>query len=136
MMKARGIIITCVGVVLLLAWEAVSRRHFIPRYMLPAPSDIAKALFLQRNALAYDILVTSVEAVTGLVIALAVACITGTVSYFSPSFRRVALSAAVAVKSVPIIVFAPLLLIWTGYGLTGKILLAAIVAYFPVAIAM
>ncbi|MCP9625971.1 ABC transporter permease subunit [Rhodopseudomonas palustris] len=105
-----------------------------PRYLIPTPLDVAHSLFDIASSLPLDILVTFVETSVGLLLAALVGFILALSFYFFDAVERALMPYAVALKSVPIVAISPLLVVWTGNGLPGKVILAAIVSFFPLLI--
>jgi NitT/TauT family transport system permease protein len=79
-----------------------------------------------------DLAVTSYEAVAGFLLAVAFAFVCGTLIAEVPVLRRVIMPYLVAVNAAPKIAFAPLLVVWFGFGSGSKIVMAALIAFFPV----
>jgi len=134
--QQHGPVVGFVAAVLLL-WEGAVRLFAIPKYLLPAPSMIAAAL---REALPVLLKVhtpvTLSEAGLGLLMALAAGLITGTVVHAFAWARRTVYPLLVVSQTVPVIVLAPLLIIWFGYGLLPKLLVVTIACYFPITVAV
>lgn len=117
-------------------WEVACVELGVRQYVLPKPSVIAGALWEYRSSLGTDSAFSVAEASCGFLIACSLSFVIAVLLVYVPSFRASALSAAVALKSVPIVILAPIFLVWFGYGLVGKLLLAAIVTFFPLLIAL
>lgn len=122
-------------VVLLVAWEAAPRALSTPRWMLPTPTDIARAAVEVRDVLPGHVRTTMVEALLGLAVAatagLGVALAIGS----SALVRRLLYPLLVISQNIPLIVLAPLLAVWFGFGMLPKVLIVALVGFFPIAIA-
>jgi len=121
----------------LLVWEAAVRRFQVPRYVLPAPSDIAAALpDALPVLLRVHTPVTLAEAGLGLLMALAAGVVAGAVVHTFGWARRTLYPLLVVSQTVPLIVLAPLLVIWFGYGMLPKLLVVTIACFFPIAVAV
>ncbi|HSJ46795.1 MAG TPA: ABC transporter permease [Euzebyales bacterium] len=119
---------------LLLAWELGVRIFETPAYILPPPSRIVTAFGEVRGVLGGHTVTTLTEALVGIV-AGAVAGVALAVAVWAvPLFRRLTYPLLVASQTVPMIVLAPLLVLWFGFGLTPKVVVVALIAVFPVAI--
>ncbi|HSJ43221.1 MAG TPA: ABC transporter permease [Euzebyales bacterium] len=119
---------------LLLAWELGVRVFETPAYILPPPSQILAAFGEVRGLLGGHVATTLTEALVGIV-AGAVAGVALAVAVWAvPLFRRLAYPLLVASQTIPMIVLAPLLVLWFGFGLTPKVVVVALIAVFPVAI--
>lgn len=123
-------------VVLLAAWEAYVQAGRIDPLVLPAPSDIARSLYEDRSLLAADLAVTASEIVLGLLAAIAVGIAIGIAMHLWAPVRRALHPLVVGSQAIPIPVIAPLLLFALGFGLAPKVLVIALVAFFPVAIGL
>ena len=121
-------------VVLLVAWELGVAALRTPPYILPAPSDIWGAFGEVRSLLGPHIAVTSIEALIGIVSGAAIGVLLAIAVEGLPFFRRLAYPLLVASQTIPMVVLAPLLVLWFGFGLTPKVLVVALIALFPVAI--
>jgi len=120
---------------LLGAWELYVRVRGIPDYLLPAPADIAAALWDERSTLAGQALVTLREMVVGLAAAVATGLGAAIVLHRSETLRRAVYPLLVASQSVPVVAVAPILVIYLGFGLAPKVLIVALVCFFPVTVA-
>lgn len=116
-------------------WQIWVRLGDVRPWILPAPSEVATAGWASRTALAENAWTTLVEAVVGLVIGTAVGLVVALVISLIPTVRRAIWPVVVTSQTIPIIVLAPLVAIWFGYGLTPKIVLVALICFFPVTVA-
>jgi NitT/TauT family transport system permease protein len=121
-------------VVFVAIWEGVVRVGRIPDYLLPAPSAVARAFAAGITGRVYveHAWVTVSEALAGFTIAAVAGIVLGTVI---AQFRLVELTLypyVVAFQTLPKIAVAPLLVVWLGFGVSSKIVIAALVAFFPV----
>lgn len=119
---------------LLIAWEIAVHLTDTPTWMLPAPSEIAQAYRDDWPLLMYHTRATLVVVAGGFLIALAAGLITGVLIDISPAIERAVYPILIASQTIPMVVLAPLFLIWFGYGLTPKVLITALVSYFPLAV--
>jgi ABC-type nitrate/sulfonate/bicarbonate transport system permease component len=116
-------------------WQAWVRIGDVRPWILPAPSTVASAGWQSRGALFQHATTTTIEAVVGLVLGTAVGLGVALVISIIPAVRRAVWPVMVTSQTIPIIVLAPLVAIWFGYGLTPKIVLVALICFFPVAVA-
>jgi ABC-type nitrate/sulfonate/bicarbonate transport system permease component len=119
---------------LLAAWEVAVRVLAVPAYLLPAPSHVALAAADLRAALPGHVTATVVTAVLGLVTAAAAGVALAVALTALPLLRRVLAPLLVASQTIPMIVLAPLLIAWFGFGLAPKVLVVALVCFFPIAV--
>jgi NitT/TauT family transport system permease protein len=132
--KVRGWLVplTVIGTILL--WEFLSKRSGLPEFILPAPSRVMNrgiSAVLDGTLLRHT-LTTLSEVIAGLLLGLAVATVLGYLLARSPSLERIASPYIVASQSIPIVAIAPLLVIWFGPGRFSKVLICALIVFFPV----
>jgi len=118
----------------LAAWEAVVRAGLVDALILPAPTQVAQALWTDRGLLADDLAVTTYEVLAGLVAALVVGAAFAVSMHLSAGARRAIGPLVVGSQAVPVPVVAPLLVLVLGFGLAPKVLMVALVCFFPVTI--
>ena len=116
------------------AWELYCVLSGIDPLVLPSPVDVADALWTDRSMLLSALATTSGELLLGLLLALAVATVAALAIHLSPSMRRSVYPLLVASQTVPIPVIASLLVVWLGYDLGPKVVIVALVAFFPVVV--
>lgn len=121
-------------VALVLLWELAVYLNDTPRWMLPAPSDIARSFRDDWSMLMMHTRVTLTEVLIGFGIAVAAGLLTGIAIDSSRIIERALYPLLIASQTIPMVVLAPLFLIWFGYGLMPKVLITALVAYFPLAV--
>lgn len=122
-------------VALLAIWQAWVRLGDVAPWIMPAPTEVGSAAWSGRSALASHALTTLTEAVLGLVIGTAAGLGIALVIALVPAIRRAVWPLVVTSQTIPIIVLAPLVAIWFGYGITPKVVLVALICFFPVAVA-
>ena len=115
-------------------WEAVVAFNDIPAWKLPAPSAIAEELWTERALLAGHTWVTIKEVLIGFAAALACGVALAWTISLSQTMERVIYPGVVASQTIPIIVIAPLLLIWVGYGMQHKVIVVALISFFPIVV--
>lgn len=119
---------------LLVMWELLVTWSETPRWMLPRPSDIAESFRNDYAMLWMHTWVTLSEVLIGFGIALVAGLVTGVAIDSSRIIERALYPLLIASQTIPMVVLAPLFLIWFGYGLLPKVLITALVAYFPLAV--
>jgi putative hydroxymethylpyrimidine transport system permease protein len=119
---------------LLGCWEAVVRLGGVDPLLLPAPTQVLDALWQDRSLLAPDLWTTTYEVVLGLAAAVAAGVLLGVAMHLSPALRRALRPLVIGSQAVPVPVIAPLVVLVLGFGLAPKVLLVALVCFFPVAI--
>ena len=118
----------------LAAWEAVVRAGLVDALILPSPTQIATALWEDRGLLASDLAVTSYEVVAGLAAALVLGTALAVAMHLSPAIGRALRPLVIGSQAIPVPVVAPLLILVLGFGLAPKVLMVALVCFFPVTI--
>jgi putative hydroxymethylpyrimidine transport system permease protein len=118
----------------LAGWEAVARAGAVDELLLPAPTQVAEALWDDRALLADDLAVTTGEVLLGLAAAIAAGALLGVAMHVSEPARRALRPLVIGSQAVPVPVIAPLVVLVLGFGLAPKVLLVALVCFFPIAI--
>lgn len=121
---------------LLGAWQIVITAIQVPLWLLPAPTQIAQALWENRQLIWMHTLTTVLETTVGFALAVVFSLITAGVMVLSPWIKRLIYPFLIISQTVPLIAVAPLLILWLGYGLLPKIVIVIIVCYFPITISL
>ncbi|MBE2318240.1 ABC transporter permease [Solirubrobacter sp. CPCC 204708] len=116
------------------AWELIVRAGVVNELLLPAPSDVARTLWEDRSILGPDLAVTSYEVVLGLAAALVVGVALAVAMHLVPAVEDALRPLVVGSQAVPIPVLAPLVVLLLGFGLAPKILIVALVCFFPIVV--
>jgi NitT/TauT family transport system permease protein len=126
-----GLISIVVG---LLAWHFITRYAGIPNFLLPSPLSVWTRFLkaLRDGSLMYHTGITLVEIVLGLLAGTIFAVIVGYILAKSRSLEKVLSPYLVASQAIPIIAIAPLLVIWLGDGILSKVVICALIVFFPV----
>jgi len=120
------------GIVVL--WELWVQVWDIPKWQLPSPSEIGRELAASRSLLLEHTLVTLEEIILGFVAALTSGLVLATAIAYSRILERSVYPIVIASQTVPIIAIAPLLLIWVGYGIAPKVIVVALICFYPIAV--
>lgn len=102
--------------------------------ILPAPHQVAHSLYADRGLLWSNFLVTAEEVLLGVVVAGAVGFLLAVAIHFSPTLRRATYPLLVASQAVPVVILAPVLALWLGFGLLPKLVVIALVSFFPIVV--
>jgi NitT/TauT family transport system permease protein len=124
-------------VVFVIGWKALVIVTGYPPYILPPPEQVA-ARFVRAwsdGTIAPHAVRTLVEVALGFSAGASLALVVGYVLARLPLAERVLSPYIVAAQAIPILVFAPLLALWFGSGITAKVLICALIVFFPIAIA-
>jgi len=115
-------------------WEVLVRAMDIQRWLLPAPSGIGQELWRSRSTLWDNALVTGEEVLIGYGIAILVGIALAVAISYSRLLERAVYPFVIASQTVPIIALAPLLLVWVGPEQTSKIIIVALITFFPIVV--
>jgi NitT/TauT family transport system permease protein/putative hydroxymethylpyrimidine transport system permease protein len=103
-------------------------------YLVPSPAEIASSLWENRGLLAENAWVTLREMLLGILCALAVGLVFATLMHRWRALRDASYPLIVASQTIPIVVIAPILVVWFGYGIAPKIILVALFCFFPITV--
>ena len=117
---------------LIVAWELSIGLFHIPRYILPAPSEVVESARADFALLLRYMVVTTSETVLGYAVAIVVALPLGLAIAFSGALRRTVYPTLVSLEMVPKIAFAPIFISWLGFGLLPKVIIVFLVCFFPI----
>lgn len=121
---------------LLAVWEALVRFLNVPGWLLPTPSQVLATLIDQRVLLAHHTAATLLESSLGFGLTLLVGFGLGLLIDATPLLRRAIMPLLVASQTLPLVAIAPLLVIIFGFGLTPKVLVVALVTFFPIVVSV
>ena len=121
-------------IVLLAVWEIVVRWAGVPGYILPPPSRIATTFFLRFPLLWSHTIVTMAEIALGLLLGSAAGFLLAVAIVYVPVLEWALHPVIIASQMVPVFAIAPLLIVWLGYGLWPKVVVAALIGFFPIVI--
>jgi NitT/TauT family transport system permease protein len=118
----------------ILIWELVSHFGGLPAFILPSPEGVAVRFWkaLMDGSLLLHAAVTLSEILLGLLTGTVAAVVLGYAVAKSRMFERLVAPYLVASQAIPIVAIAPLLVIWFGPGMFSKVLICALIVFFPV----
>ena len=119
---------------LLAAWELIVRVRDIPQVVLPPPSSVLRELWLlfASGAVWQHLGITLTEILSGFGLGAVAALVLGSLIAMFRVVDRIVFPYIVALQAIPKVAIAPLMVIWFGFGLQSKILMTAVIAFFPV----
>jgi putative hydroxymethylpyrimidine transport system permease protein len=123
-----------VVVLLLGGWQAYTALSGVDEFLLPSPTDVLSSLWDDRGLLWDNFRVTGEEMAVGLLIALVLGASLALLLHRWQPVKRGIYPLLVASQTVPIVIFAPLLAAWLGFGLTPKLVIVALVCFFPIVV--
>jgi NitT/TauT family transport system permease protein len=130
----RGARVWLVLLVGLVCWELAVRLLDIPAYLLPAPQAVIGELLEKPELYLDGLMVTAIESVSGFLIAAAAGFLFGILIARSPMTEELLYPYLNLIRVTPIVAIAPLLTIWLGHGMTPNVVVAAMIAFFPVVV--
>lgn len=119
---------------ILAVWEMAVRLGNIPSFLLPAPSAIWASITANLPALLNHSWVTLLETLAGFGLSLAIGIPLAVLIVYSRVFERILYPMLVASQAVPKVALAPILLVSLGYGIMPKVIVALLIAFFPVVV--
>lgn len=125
-------------IVVLLGWRVATRLFHVPEFILPTPEQVWDALIaglmvgpFNPSGFWYHTGITLWESLLGFFIGSGVGTVLGFAIASSRLFERIAYPYIVAFQALPKVAIAPLLVIWFGFGIDGKVLITSIITFFP-----
>ena len=128
----RWVVPTLVGVVVLVAWQAIAVFFTLPTYILPTPVDAAQALWTNRVELWGATLVTTGEVLAGFIVAVIVSIPVAMLIVSFRWFETIVYPFILLLQTIPKIALAPLFVVWFGFGILPKILVTFLICFFPI----
>ena len=116
-------------------WEATVRMFGIPHYILPAPGEVAAVLVEKRAVFLRHTGVTVLEVISGGLLGVVVGFGLGLLLFHSPILEKACYPLLITSQNVPVFAIAPLLVVWFGYGMFSKVVMAAVIVFFPITLA-
>jgi putative hydroxymethylpyrimidine transport system permease protein len=115
-------------------WQLIVRATGTPGYLFPTPSAVASSFSSSAGVLGLATLVTAREVILGYLLAVAVGLSLAVALHFSTALRRAFLPVLVLSQTTPTVLLAPVLAILLGYGIESKLVVVAIVCFFPLVV--
>lgn len=120
---------------LLALWVVMTAGDAIPDYIIPAPDAVLRSILSTwPDRLGPATLVTGLETVAGLAVGVVAALVIVTLDGFLPVIGRALTPLLVLSQAIPVVVIGPLLTISLGYGVAPKVIVVALLCFFPVAL--
>ena len=117
-----------------LLWWLVTAMGWVKPYLVPSPGSVAREFHANAGLLAKHSAITLLETVIGFVVAAVVGLVCAIAIVYSRGVERTLYPLLLAAQVVPKIAIAPLFVVWLGFGIAPKILVAVLIAFFPVVI--
>ncbi|MBY4888484.1 ABC transporter permease [Pantoea sp. DY-15] len=122
-------------VVLLCGW-LLARHSGVPSFLLPAPQAVLEALWLHRQLLWHHALYTLAEIVLALLLGVGAGVTLAVLMAASSLLSRVLFPLVTASQAIPVFALAPLLVLWLGFGIASKVVVAALILFFPLCLSL
>lgn len=121
-------------VAILAVWQVIVKVLDVKPYILPAPTEIAVAIWQERSVLLTNAWSTVQEVLLGFALSIAISIPLAVLIASFRLFERTLLPLLVASQVVPKVALAPLFLVWFGFGLLPKVLMVLLIAFFPIVV--
>lgn len=118
----------------LLLWEGGVRLFRVPDYLLPPPSQIFGLMGARPDLLLHHTQITMAEVGLGFLFAFVGGILLAITLFCSQSLERAVYPLLIASQNIPVFAIAPLLIVWLGYGLWPKVVVAALIVFFPIVV--
>jgi putative hydroxymethylpyrimidine transport system permease protein len=115
-------------------WQLIIWLGHVPEYLIPSPSEIAVDMKTDWPVLGPALLVTLKEILIGFLISAAAGVGIAVVLHLSNTLRRAFYPILIGSQTVPIVVLAPILVIIFGYGILPKLVIVALICFFPIVV--
>jgi putative hydroxymethylpyrimidine transport system permease protein len=135
-MKRSSLIAMTAVLLILAAWELVCRAVAVPDFILPTPLQILTVAIFQAQILLPHAGTTAMEVLAGITLSLLVAVPLSIAMFAHPAVENAVAPFLVASQAVPVFAVAPLLVVWLGYGIASKVLMAAVIIFFPITVSL
>jgi putative hydroxymethylpyrimidine transport system permease protein len=124
-----------VVVLMVVAWQVIVHLAGLPEYLMPVPTEVARSLGDDWSAiLAPATLTTLKEVLIGFAIATGVGVGIAVFLHLFGPLRRALYPLLIASQTVPVIVLAPILVVLFGYGIVPKLVIVALICFFPIVV--
>lgn len=125
-----------VAVILLGGWELSVQAGLIPGYLLPSPSKVIMQLYadLMQESVRVDIYYTLAEILLGFALATVLGLICGAAIALIPMVDKILSPYITCLQTIPKPAIAPLLIIWFGFGISSKVVIVALIAFYPIVV--
>ena len=118
--------------IILSLWQAIVMIFKLPSFILPPPLAVFERLIERYDVLLKHSVVTGQEIVLGLLLGLSMGlCFALQMLLFKP-IKRWLLPILITSQAIPVFAIAPILMLWFGYGMSSKVVMAAMIIFFPV----
>lgn len=131
-----GIIPTAFLIILILIWYIIVENGIVERFMLPSPIDVITTLYEILPEIRLHLIVTLAQALYGFVLAIIFSIVLAILMDNIGILKRALYPLLVISQTIPILVLAPLFAMWFGFGMLPKIIVVALVCFFPIIVSL
>ena len=121
---------------ILCIWQAACVFFSVPDFILPPPLKIITTAVIKAPIIFPNAIVTGIEIISGIVLALIVAIPLAMLMFAKPSIEKAVSPFLVASQAIPVFAIAPVLVVWLGYGIASKVLMAGVIIFFPILVSL
>jgi NitT/TauT family transport system permease protein len=118
--------------IFLVGWSLLIWAGSLSPLIFPSPSAVLNIIVQKSGYLLFHTSITGLEAVLGFLLGSSTGFALATLFIFSRLAEQALYPYAIAIKAIPLVALAPIIVTWSGTGLISKVILAAIIAFFPV----
>lgn len=119
-------------VIILALWKGIVVIFEMPSFILPAPEAVFVKLIARHDVLLKHTWVTSQEILLGLLLGLSMGLFFALQMLLFQPVKRWLLPILITSQAIPVFALAPILMLWLGYGIASKVVMAALIIFFPV----
>jgi NitT/TauT family transport system permease protein len=116
----------------LVVWIVVAETQLVPHYLLPSPVAVLHRIVELRSLYLTHTVVTAIEILLGFILAVVVGVLLAVAVIYVRAFEAAVYPAIVATQAIPKVAIGPLFVVWLGFGLLPKVVIAFLIAFFPV----
>lgn len=120
--------------VFLVVWEVVCRLLSVPYFLLPPPSIVVMTIIRDFGRFYPHIVATLQEMLLGLGISVILGVSLAFLMFRYPIIERAFFPIVIGSQAIPVFAIAPLLVLWFGYGISSKVIMCAIIVFFPIVV--
>ncbi len=123
---------TIITFLVILTWQLIIIVFDLPKFILPEPLAVFNRLTTRFDILLYHAWVTGKEVILGLLLGFILGFLFAVQMLLFKPVKYWLLPLLIASQAIPVFAIAPILMLWLGYGISSKIVMAAIIIFFPI----
>lgn len=118
-------------ILVILFWEGITTILKVPNYLIPSPQEVSLEIYKNASLLLVNTGVTILESIFGFIIGSGFGFLIASGFAHSSKMEKSVYPYMIALKAIPLVAIAPLLILWFGDGIFGKMIMAALICFFP-----